>query len=58
MASAQQYQQAVNYALSILEKDYDVAELVDGVRCYFNDNNIEYDTFSNRDLEPFVSLSE
>lgn len=29
--------------------------IVDYVRKYFNDNNIEYDTFSFKDLEPLLN---
>lgn len=58
MPNEQQYRQAVEHVLAELNPDYEVFELVDGVRNYFNENNIEYETFSNRDLEPFIAVSD
>lgn len=44
--------QAVDWALQQVE-NYNY-ELVDKVREYFNDNNIEYTTFSFDDLTPYL----
>ena len=33
----------------------DIQELVDKIREYFNDNQIDYETFSYQDLVPFLA---
>lgn len=57
----QETQQAVDWALQQTDDDGNPITkdnhqaLVDKVRQYFNDNAIEYSTFSYKDLEPFLS---
>lgn len=69
MANVEDFQNAVNWAINQEEYDdleetirkvkdesgnVDRSLLVIKVREYFNENNIEYDTFSYQDLEPIL----
>lgn len=51
-------QDAVEWALQqdgvVSGEHLDRHMLVDAVRQYFNENNIEYDTFSAADLDPYL----
>lgn len=47
-------QAAVDWAVSQLDEGYDHGDLVDKVREYFNENDIEYSTFSYADLAPYL----
>lgn len=46
---------AINWSLQRGIKASDRHNLVEHVRRYFNENDIEYSTFSYVDLEPFLN---
>jgi len=54
MVNDTEYQNAVDYALQNAEDTESHQELVDLVRRYFNNKNIEYSTFSYADIEQYL----
>jgi hypothetical protein len=52
MLNFKQALEAVRHSLDL--KEAENHEIVDGIREYFNKNNIEYDTFSFEDLKPYL----
>ncbi|CAM3774547.1 hypothetical protein ALCH109712_03135 [Alkalicoccus chagannorensis] len=51
----EQTKKAIEFAKSNEEYNGTNHSLVDLVRKYFNDNNINYSSFSYKDLEPFLN---
>ena len=52
MLKFKQALEAVRHSLDLKEAEHH--EIVDGIREYFNENNIEYDTFSFEDVKPYL----